>query len=107
MLVTEDGDLAARARYLATQARDPAPHYEHTEVGFNYRLSNLLAALGRAQLGRLDDRVTRRRRIATRYHEALGTLPGVRFAPGPDDLHRPNAWLTCLTLDPDVAGHRP
>jgi dTDP-4-amino-4,6-dideoxygalactose transaminase len=104
MLVTEDGALADRARHLATQAREAAPHYEHAEVGFNYRLSNLLAALGRAQLGRLDDKVARRRRIEARYRDTLADLPGVRFAPGPDDRHEPNAWLTCLTVDPAESG---
>jgi dTDP-4-amino-4,6-dideoxygalactose transaminase len=104
MLVTEDGALADRARHLATQAREAAPHYEHAEVGFNYRLSNLLAALGRAQLGGLDDKVARRRRIEARYRDTLANLPGVRFAPGPDDRHDPNAWLTCLTVDPAESG---
>jgi dTDP-4-amino-4,6-dideoxygalactose transaminase len=104
MLVTEDGALADRARHLATQAREAAPHYEHAEVGFNYRLSNLLAALGRAQLGGLDDKVARRRRIEARYRDTLADLPGVRFAPGPDDRHDPNAWLTCLTVDPAESG---
>jgi dTDP-4-amino-4,6-dideoxygalactose transaminase len=104
MLVTEDGDLADRARYLATQARVAAPHYEHVEVGFNYRLSNLLAAVGRAQLRSLDEKVARRRAIEARYRTALGELPGVRFAPGADDQHRPNGWLTCLTIDAEVAG---
>jgi dTDP-4-amino-4,6-dideoxygalactose transaminase len=104
MLVTEDAEVAARARHLATQAREPAPHYEHVELGFNYRLSNLLAAVGRAQLAGLDAKVARRRRIAARYRESLAEIPGLRFGPGADELHEPNAWLTCLTIDPDVAG---
>ena len=103
MLLTRDGEVAARTRFLATQAREPAPHYEHAEVGFNYRLSNLLAALGRGQLGNLEDKVSRRRAIARRYRERLGNLPGLVFAPGPDADHRPNDWLTCLTIDPGEA----
>jgi pyridoxal phosphate-dependent aminotransferase EpsN len=85
-LVTDDGDWAERARFLATQARDPAPHYEHSEVGYNYRMSNLLAALGRSQLADLDRRVVARRGHNAAYREGLGDLPGVGFmpeAPGP------------------------
>ncbi len=102
MLVTTDADLAARTRHLATQAREPAAHYEHVEVGYNYRLSNLLAALGRAQLRKLEERVSRRREIGRRYREALTDHPGVHFAPmgDPDES---NHWLTCLTVDPLVA----
>jgi dTDP-4-amino-4,6-dideoxygalactose transaminase len=104
MLVTEDADVAALVRHLATQAREPAPHYEHERLGFNYRLSNLLAAVGRGQLANLDRKVARRRAIGRRYRQRLGALPGVRFAPGADDDHQPNGWLTCLTIDPAVAG---
>lgn len=87
-----------RARYLASQARGPYLHYEHTDVGFNYRLSNLLAALGRAQLSDLSDRVDRLHRINRIYREQLGDLDGVDFMPW-DDRGRPNGWLTVLTLD--------
>ncbi len=103
MLVTGSADEAERARYLATQAREPAPHYEHVTLGYNYRLSNLLAALGRAQLAGLDSRISRRRRINGRYREALGDLPGVGFLPVAD-YGEPNFWLTCITVDPEVAG---
>ncbi len=104
MLVTEDAEVAARARFLATQARDPAPHYEHSELGYNHRLSNLLAALGRGQLAHLEDKIARRRHNRDTYRQRLGDLPGVRFAPEPSaDDGRDNAWLTCLTIDPDVA----
>jgi len=102
-LLTDDTDAAARARYLASQARQPAPHYEHTEVGFNYRMSNLLAAVGRGQLQNLDDKVARRRAISRRYREHLEGLPGLAFQPV-DDRGEPNAWLTCVTIDPEVAG---
>ncbi len=104
MLVTEDAEVAARIRHLATQAREPAAHYEHAELGFNYRLSNLLAAVGRGQLRGLDAKVARRRAIEARYRDQLAELPGFTFAPGADDEHQPNAWLTCLTIDPSAAG---
>jgi dTDP-4-amino-4,6-dideoxygalactose transaminase len=104
MLVTEDAEVAALVRHLATQAREPAPHYEHERLGFNYRLSNLLAAVGRGQLANLDHKVARRRAIERGYRDRLGGLPGVRFAPGADHDHQPNGWLTCLTIDPTAAG---
>jgi dTDP-4-amino-4,6-dideoxygalactose transaminase len=98
MLVTEDGQLAARARQLSTQARDPAPHYEHSAVGYNYRLSNILAAIGRAQLRVLEDRVRARRRNFDFYRDALGSLPGLQFMPeAPWGRH--TRWLTTLTID--------
>ena len=103
MLVTESADEAARARYLATQAREPFPHYEHTTIGYNYRLSNLLAALGRAQLAGLDSKVTRRRAIDGRYREAFGGVPGIGFMPIAD-YGEPNYWLTCITIDPGLFG---
>ena len=103
MLVSEDEELIAHARKLATQARDPAPHYQHSEVGYNYRLSNLLAAVGRGQLQVLDDRVAARRRIFQRYREGLGDLPGLHFQPeAPWGKH--TRWLTCLTIDPEAFG---
>lgn len=102
MLVTDDDTRARRARFLATQAREPVTHYEHTTLGFNYRLSNLLAALGRAQLAGLPPRIARRRRINAAYRAALDGLPGVAFMPVAD-YGRPNHWLTCLTIDPQVA----
>jgi dTDP-4-amino-4,6-dideoxygalactose transaminase len=102
-LVTDDGEWAERARFLATQARDPASHYQHSEIGYNYRMSNLLAALGRSQLSDLDRRVRARRGHNAAYREALGDLPGVEFMPeGPGSYS--TFWLTCLTIDPEVAG---
>jgi dTDP-4-amino-4,6-dideoxygalactose transaminase len=103
MLLAADGTQADRARYLATQARQPAAHYEHVEVGYNYRLSNLLAAVGRAQLAGLDTKVARRREIFARYHARLADLPGVAFQPEADHGTH-TRWLTCLTIDPEVAG---
>ncbi|HJQ77238.1 MAG TPA: aminotransferase class I/II-fold pyridoxal phosphate-dependent enzyme [Acidimicrobiia bacterium] len=102
-LVTDDGDWAARARFLATQARDEAPHYQHSEIGYNYRLSNLLAALGRSQLSDLERRVALRREHNAVYRKALGGIPGVEFMPEAKG-HFSTSWLTCLTVDPKQAG---
>lgn len=101
MLLTDSAQIAERARYLSTQARQPVPHYEHIDIGYNYRLSNLLAALGRSQLADLSRRVARRKEIRQRYEAALGTLPGVSFMPVAD-YGEPNYWLTCITLDPAI-----
>lgn len=100
MLVTSNVGLAQRARYLATQARQPAAWYEHTEVGFNYRMSNLLAALGRAQLRRLPAIIARRREIRDLYAQHLDGVYGTRVM-GDPPWGRSNAWLTTLLLDPD------
>ena len=96
MLVGRSKEWIDRARHLATQARQPVVHYEHTEVGYNYRLSNLLAAVGRAQLADLDRRVEKRRAINARYRELLGDLPGLSFMPQAP-FGRSTCWLTCAT----------
>ena len=103
MIVTGREDLANHARKLATQAREAAPHYEHAELGYNFRLSNLLAALGLAQLRRLPQRVEQRRRNFNYYNDHLSDLPGVRFMPE-TPLGTCTRWLTTLTIDPHVAG---
>jgi dTDP-4-amino-4,6-dideoxygalactose transaminase len=103
MLLARDRAHVDRARHLATQAREPARHYEHVDIGYNYRLSNLLAAVGRAQLADLDRRVAARRRINQRYRDRLGSLPGWQFmpeAPGGTCTF----WLTCATIDPAKFG---
>jgi dTDP-4-amino-4,6-dideoxygalactose transaminase len=102
MLVSSDAALIAHARKLATQARDPAPHYEHSEMGYNYRLSNVLAGIGRGQLQSLPERIARRREIFEFYRAALGDLPGVAFMPELPQ-GRGNRWLTCLTIDSAAA----
>jgi dTDP-4-amino-4,6-dideoxygalactose transaminase len=103
MLLAAQKAWADRARYLATQAREPVRHYEHKEIGYNYRLSNLLAAVGRAQLADLDRRVAARRAIQARYRAALGDVPGWSFMPEAS-FGRATFWLTCATIDPGAAG---
>lgn len=102
MLVTRHKQWADQARFLATQARDPAPHYEHSTFGYNYRLSNICAAIGIGQMEVLDDRVSRRRAICERYRTAL-SHPGIAFMPEPEG-QRSTRWLTALTLDPAQTG---
>jgi dTDP-4-amino-4,6-dideoxygalactose transaminase len=103
MLVSDRKDWIERARFLATQARDPAPHYQHSTIGFNYRMSNLLAAVGRGQLRVLDERVRRRREVNAFYRRALGDLPGIEFMPEAP-YGTSNGWLTCVTVDPERFG---
>ena len=103
MLVSEDGPLIAHARKLAAQAREPVVHYEHTETGYNYRLSNVLAAIGRGQLRVLEDRVAARRRNFAFYESALSDLPGLEFMPEAP-WGRSSRWLTCLTIEPREFG---
>jgi dTDP-4-amino-4,6-dideoxygalactose transaminase len=103
MLVSQDRDWVEHARKLSTQARQPVPHYEHVEVGFNYRMSNLLAALGRGQLESLPERVATRRHIRDRYRELLDGTPGIEFMPEAP-YGTTNAWLTCIVVDPDTFG---
>ncbi|WP_267784997.1 DegT/DnrJ/EryC1/StrS family aminotransferase [Paenarthrobacter ureafaciens] len=106
MLMTDDDDLAQRVRYLATQARQPVVHYEHTDVGYNYRMSNLLAALGRAQLARLDRMIAARRSLRERYKSLFRDVPGVGIFGAKGD-HEDNAWLTAITVDAAVTGWEP
>jgi dTDP-4-amino-4,6-dideoxygalactose transaminase len=98
MLAADDAVLVERARHLSTQAREPAPHYEHHEIGFNYRMSNLLAALGRAQLEGLPAKVARRREVNRAYRAALADIAGIDFLPDAPD-GEPTNWLTVVTLD--------
>ncbi len=102
MVLTDDAEIASRARHLATQAREPVAHYEHRDVGYNYRLSNVLAALGVAQMERLDAKVARRRAHRAAYEEALGGLPGVGFLPVAA-YGEPSHWLTVMTVDASSA----
>ena len=103
MLVSNNEDYAKEARFLATQAREPEIHYEHKELGYNYRMSNLLAAVGRGQLQVLDERVKARRRIFQRYFDALSDIEGFDFMPEAP-YGKTNRWLTTLTVEPKKTG---
>ncbi|MBA4135877.1 MAG: pyridoxal phosphate-dependent aminotransferase [Opitutus sp.] len=102
-LVSNDAKLIEKAKFWATQARDPAPHYQHSEVGFNYRMSNVLAAIGRGQLRVLDQRVDARRANCAYYQKHLGDLRGLNFMPEAE-YGRSTRWLTCVTIDPAISG---
>ncbi|TFD80577.1 DegT/DnrJ/EryC1/StrS family aminotransferase [Cryobacterium fucosi] len=106
MLLTDDAALAAHTRYLATQARQPVMHYEHTDIGYNYRLSNLLAALGRAQLSRLDGMIARRREMRERYRELFADVDGIEIFGGAAD-DGDNCWLTSIVIDSRTTGWSP
>ncbi|MFJ7765330.1 DegT/DnrJ/EryC1/StrS family aminotransferase [Bacillus toyonensis] len=103
MLVSNDESAIQKARFLSTQARDPAVHYEHSHIGFNYRMSNIVAGIGRAQLEVIDDRVKARRDIFSRYKEELGDIPGVTFMPEFKDAI-PNRWLSTCLIDEEITG---
>ncbi len=103
MLVTNDRALADQTRYLSTQAREPVLHYEHRAIGYNYRLSNLSAALGRAQLQGLDDKVKSRREHQRAYQEAFTGVPGLSLMPLAD-YGESSCWLTCLLVEPSEFG---
>lgn len=103
MLLTGNKQLADHVRYLSTQAREPFEHYEHKEVGYNYRLSNILAALGRGQLDRLDEMVAQRRRWRAGYRQLVDGLAGVEIIGGVDDKED-NCWLTAIRIDPAQSG---
>lgn len=103
MLASHDVGLIEQARYLAQQARDPAAHYQHSTVGYNYRMSNVLAAIGRAQLSVLEERVDRRRAIFAHYRDGLADLPGIDFMPEPD-YSRGNRWLSVILIEPAEFG---
>jgi len=103
MLVSDDTEALKKARFWAAQSRDPAPHYQHSEVGYNYRMSNVLAAIGRGQLRVLEDRIKARRAVFDRYYEAFSGIDGIDFMPEAD-YGRCTRWLTVLTIDPDKCG---
>jgi len=103
MLVSNNEDYVKKARFLATQAREPEIHYEHKELGYNYRMSNLLAAVGRGQLEVIDDRVSTRRSIFNRYEKALSHVDGFTFMQEAD-YGKSNRWLSTLTVDEKMAG---
>ncbi|OZU88233.1 pyridoxal phosphate-dependent aminotransferase [Virgibacillus indicus] len=102
-LVSNDEEALKKARFLATQARDPAVHYQHSELGYNYRMSNIVAGIGRGQLEVLDERVRQRRAVFQRYEEAFEEIDGIEFQPELEDTMS-NRWLTALTIDPAITG---
>ncbi|WP_228307718.1 DegT/DnrJ/EryC1/StrS family aminotransferase [Priestia sp. J2] len=103
MLVSNDIDALQKARFLATQARDSAPHYQHSQLGYNYRMSNILAGVGRAQLQVLENRVETRRKIFEHYYQELSGLSGIAFMPELSNT-KTNRWLTVLTVNEKEAG---
>lgn len=103
MLVSDNEEFIKQARFLSTQARDPAPHYQHSRIGYNYRMSNLLAAVGRGQLEHLDKKVSKKRAINEFYRKTLGDLPGIDFMPeAPYGIS--NCWLTVILITPEEFG---
>ncbi len=103
MLISNDTEAFNRARFLATQARDPAPHYQHSTIGYNYRMSNVVAGIGRGQLLHLEEHRQAKQAIRDRYREAFASFPGVSMNPVPQDdpqsTSRANCWLSCITCD--------
>jgi dTDP-4-amino-4,6-dideoxygalactose transaminase len=103
-LISDEKKLIDQARFLATQARDKAVHYQHTQLGYNYRMSNILAGIGRGQMEALDSMVHRRREINTWYRQVLKEVPGLVFHTEPSEQYQSNFWLTCILLDPRKCG---
>ncbi len=102
-LVSHSSEYAANARFLATQARDAAPHYQHSHIGYNYRMSNVCAGIGRGQMEVLQSRVAARRSVYDRYVQRLSQLPGISFAAEPAG-YLSNRWLTAILIDPASSG---
>jgi dTDP-4-amino-4,6-dideoxygalactose transaminase len=102
-LVSQNAEFAEKATFLATQARDPAPHYQHSQIGYNYRLSNITAGIGRGQMEVLPKRVEQRRSNFSFYKEALNDVKGISFVAEPDGFYS-NRWLTTILVNPDKTG---
>jgi dTDP-4-amino-4,6-dideoxygalactose transaminase len=103
MLASNDAVIIEHARFLSQQAKDPYPHYEHSEIGYNYRMSNILAAVGRGQLSVLDERVERKREVFNYYRKALDNVPGIEFMPEAS-FNKSNRWLTVILVTPEEFG---
>jgi dTDP-4-amino-4,6-dideoxygalactose transaminase len=101
-LISDDQPLVENARFLASQARDEAPHYQHSHIGYNYRMSNILAGIGRGQMEVLDERVQQRRKINKWYRSFLSGVEGVQFQSEPAEDYYSNHWLTAILVDPDI-----
>jgi dTDP-4-amino-4,6-dideoxygalactose transaminase len=103
-LVSKNKNYIDRAKFFATQARDEAPHYQHSQIGYNYRMSNVIAGIGRGQIEVLDQRVNQRRANNQRYREFLKDILGVTFQTEPDTNYYSNYWLTAILIDPKLTG---
>ena len=103
-LVSNDKEAISKSRFLATQARDNAPHYQHSHIGFNYRMSNIVAGIGRGQMEVIDKRVSQRREINQWYKDLLQDVNGLSFLTEPDERYHSNHWLTAIEIDPERAG---
>ena len=103
MLISNNREALSKAYFLSTQAKDPAPHYEHSQIGYNYRMSNILAGVGRGQLEVLEERVSARRRIFQTYYQELAHLPGIDFMPELENTFS-NRWLTAITINNEITG---
>jgi dTDP-4-amino-4,6-dideoxygalactose transaminase len=103
-LISNDGELIAKARFLATQARDIAPHYQHSQIGYNYRMSNVLAGIGRGQIEVIEERIRSRRDTFFFYRKHLGKYHGIKFLEEPDESFFSNYWLTTILIDPSKTG---
>ena len=103
-LISDNKDFIDKARFLATQARDKARHYQHSQIGYNYRMSNILAGIGRGQMEVIDDRVRKRREIFSFYKEQLGSIDGFEFLDEPGDEFFSNRWLTTVLIDQEKTG---
>lgn len=103
-LVSKQKHYINQARFLATQARDEAPHYQHSQIGYNYRMSNIVAGIGRGQMEVLDKRVSQRRVNNQRYRKFFEGIPGVTFQTEPNSDYFSNYWLTAILIDPKLTG---
>lgn len=103
-LVCHTEEEAKHTKFLATQARDQAPHYQHSHIGYNYRMSNICAGIGRGQMLVLDDHIARRREIHALYKKELSNIPGISVFDNPSEEFNSNHWLTCIIVNPDIAG---
>ena len=102
-LVSKDAEMIAKSRFLASQARDAAPHYQHSHIGYNYRMSNVCAGIGRGQMRVLDERIAQRRKNFAFYQDKLGHVPGFSFLCEPEGYFS-NRWLSTTLVDPQNAG---
>jgi len=101
-LISNNAGYIKKTKFLSTQARDNAPHYQHSQIGYNYRMSNVLAGIGRGQLEVIEERIKRRREINQWYREILGNIPGISFQTEPTNQFFSNYWLTTITIDPNL-----